>query len=74
MINRYPLIKKIQNNYNVDLHNTKSKKLYKLNKIIPSIILKFYRIIKTVSNNESKILVIKKRNMIKIKYRLAIIQ
>ena len=53
--------KKIQNNYNAVLHNTLSKKLYKLNKIVPLIILKCVdRIIKIVKRREFKILIIKK--------------
>ena len=53
--------KKIQNHYNVVLHSSMSKKLYKLKKIIPLIMLKFVdRIIKTIRKSESKILVIKK--------------
>ena len=53
--------KKIQNHYNVVLHNSMSKKLYKLNKIVPLIMLKFVdRIIKMIRKSESKILVIKK--------------
>ena len=53
--------KKIQKHFNVALHNSMSKKLYKLNKIVPLIMLKFVdRIIKTIRNSESKILAIKK--------------